>query len=85
MSLAARGGDRKSKLQNETLIYTPKLSDLGIDRQTSMIAQKVAALPDEQFEAVKKGVATLKQAQKKTILSMVLMALVQLVPCPRFD
>jgi len=33
----------------------PTLADLGLDKKTSSIAQKLAALPPEQFEQVKAG------------------------------
>jgi len=46
---------------------TPTLAELGIDKKTSSLAQKVAELPERQFEAVISGVATLTDALNKTI------------------
>lgn len=43
---------------------TPTLTELGLDKKTSKLAQDVAALPDEELEKVKQGVASLSQAQK---------------------
>lgn len=41
---------------------TPTLADIGLDKKTSSIAQKLAALPLEQFEQVKTGHASISQA-----------------------
>ena len=38
------------------------LADLGIDRKTSARAQKIAALPDETYEAVEAGTITVASA-----------------------
>jgi hypothetical protein len=45
----ARKTGSSSKLELDT---PPTLSDLGLDKKTSHIAQKLAELPQEQFEAV---------------------------------
>ena len=44
------GGDRKSLLQDETMI-PPTLDDLGIDRGDAHRWQTIASLPEEMFEA----------------------------------
>ena len=46
-----RGGDRKSKSQDDTLI-PPTLDDLGISKADSSRWQQIAQLPADQFEAV---------------------------------
>lgn len=43
----------------------PTLAEMGLDKKTSKLAQDVAALPEEQLEAIKRGVMTLNKAQKK--------------------
>ena len=40
----------------------PTLSDLGLDKRTSSIAQKLAALPDADFEKVRSGHVTISKA-----------------------
>ena len=40
----------------------PTLADLGLDKKTSSVAQKLAALPQKQFEQVRSGTATVSQA-----------------------
>lgn len=37
----------------------PTLADLGLDKKTSKLAQDIAALPEEKFEAVKSGLIAL--------------------------
>jgi hypothetical protein len=44
---------------------TPTLAEMGLDKKTSKLAQDIASLPDEQFERVRNGVASLSKAQKK--------------------
>jgi N6-adenosine-specific RNA methylase IME4 len=39
----------------------PTLAELGLNKKTSALAQQIAKLPDEQFEAVKKGVVTISK------------------------
>ena len=41
---------------------TPTLADLGLDKKTSSIAQKLAELPDDAFEQVKDGHQTVANA-----------------------
>jgi len=43
---------------------SPTLAELGISRDTSTIAQKLAAMPDAQFEQVREGVQTVSEAMK---------------------
>ncbi len=45
----------------------PTLAEMGLDKKTSKLAQDIAKLPEAQFEAVKKGVATLNEAQKEVM------------------
>ena len=40
----------------------PTLAELGLDKKTSSLAQKLAELPPEQFEQVKAGTASVAQA-----------------------
>jgi N6-adenosine-specific RNA methylase IME4 len=40
----------------------PTLADLGLNKKTSMIAQRLADLPPEQFEKVRKGDSTITKA-----------------------
>ena len=40
------------------------LAEMGLDKKTSKLAQDIASLPDEQLESVKRGVASLHEAQK---------------------
>lgn len=44
---------------------TPTLADMGLDKKTSKLAQDIADLPEEQFEAVKKGAESLSSAMNK--------------------
>src|SRR3990167_9764019 len=44
-----------------SLNSAPTLSKLGLDKKTSALAQKIAELSDEQFEAVKSGVVALSK------------------------
>lgn len=74
---ADRGGDKKSKLHNATLIEPPTLADLGIEKTAAKRWQDVARLPEETFESFIKdtraasqevttsGVLSLAQQQKK--------------------
>lgn len=45
----------------------PTLSDLGLDKKISKLAQDVAALPAAQFELVRAGAIRLSEAQKEVI------------------
>jgi len=63
----AKGGEHGGKARidgtrSEPSNPTPTLADLGLDKKTSSIAQKLAALPAEQFEQVKAGTASIAQA-----------------------
>jgi N6-adenosine-specific RNA methylase IME4 len=51
-------GSKREPLKDDT----PTLADLGLDKKTSSLAQKLAALPAEQFEQVKAGAASITQA-----------------------
>lgn len=41
----------------------PTLSELGLSKKISKLAQDIASLPEEEFEKVKEGVVTLGRAQ----------------------
>ena len=41
---------------------TPRLSDIGLDRKTSMLSQQIAELPAAQFESVKAGTVAVAKA-----------------------
>lgn len=43
----------------------PTLAEMGIDKKTSKLAQDIASLPEEKFEAVKRGVISISKAQKE--------------------
>jgi len=43
----------------------PTLSDLGLDKKTSSLSQKLASLPRDQFEQVKTGEVSVTQATRK--------------------
>jgi len=58
-------GGRPSKTDTDLVSVFPKLEEFGIDAKTSKLAQDIAALPEEQFEAVKNGVMALSKAQKE--------------------
>ena len=46
--------------------YTPPtLSDMGLDKKTSKLAQDIASLPEDKIEAVKKGVVSITQARRE--------------------
>jgi N6-adenosine-specific RNA methylase IME4 len=49
----------------EPPMNTPTLEEMGLDKRTSKLAQDIAALPEEQFEAVRGGVMALSKAQKE--------------------
>jgi site-specific DNA-methyltransferase (adenine-specific) len=48
----------------EPPINIPTLEEMGLDKKTSKLAQDIASLPEDQFEKVRKGVASLHEAQK---------------------
>ena len=43
----------------------PTLEEMGLDKRTSKLAQDIASLPEEQFDAVRDGVVSLSMAQRK--------------------
>ena len=51
-----------SAVPKENRTTTPTLADLGLDKKTSSIAQKLAELPDDAFEQVKDGHQTVANA-----------------------
>jgi hypothetical protein len=51
----------------------PTFSELGLDKKTSMVAQRLAALPSEHFEQVRQGASTITKA---SLASMPLQLLV---------
>ena len=57
---AKPGPDKKDRSSAST--ESPTLSDIGITKNESARAQKVAALPDETFEELKRGKITIKKA-----------------------
>ncbi|MFZ5589609.1 MAG: DNA N-6-adenine-methyltransferase [Pseudomonadota bacterium] len=52
-------GGRPSKTDTKSVSVFPKLEEFGIDAKTSKLAQDIAALPEEKFEAVKSGLIAL--------------------------
>ncbi len=48
---ATRGGDRDSNVASPDIRKEPTLSDLGLTRDQSSRYQKLAAMPEEHFEA----------------------------------
>lgn len=52
------GGTRKVPPE----IQAPTLAELGVDKKTSSMAQKLAALPEKEFEEVKEGHKSIGQA-----------------------
>lgn len=56
-----KGGDHSEPPKDDA----PTLSDLGISKKESSKAQEVAALPDEEFQAVLSGKKTRKAATKE--------------------
>lgn len=57
-------GGRPTKTGNGSEPVIPTLADIGIDKKTSSIAQKLAALPKEQFEQVRSGHVAVDRALK---------------------
>ena len=60
-------GNKKVPSSNDS----PTLSDLGIDKKVSSLAQKVANLTNEEIEKVKKGVtlvSTIKEHRRQEIV-----------------
>lgn len=61
----AKPGPRPELRSSEEHNSAPSLDDLGIDRKTSMRAQRLAELPDESFEAVKSGKVAITEALRQ--------------------
>lgn len=59
----AKAGDRRKYSDKEYL------DDLGLDAKTSHIAQKLAELPQEQFEQVREGASTITKAIREVVHS----------------
>ena len=57
-------GGRPTKTGTKSVPVFPTLEEIGLDKKTSKLAQDIASLPDEQLESVKRGVASLHEAQK---------------------
>lgn len=55
------GGSKKEPTSNNE----PTLAELGLDKKTSMVAQKLADLPEEAFEQVRAGHDSISQAIAK--------------------
>ena len=51
--------------ENRPKAFEPTLAEMGIDKKTSKLAQDIASLPEEKFEAVKRGVISISKAQKE--------------------
>lgn len=60
-----RGGNRRSKSADMTLIDQPKLADIGLTKQESHNAQRLADVPDAIFVDLKNGKVTRKVAMRK--------------------
>lgn len=61
----ADGGDAQRTRFQKGTESPPTLADLGLDKKTSSIAQRLAALPAEQFEQVRTGVASVMKAMRE--------------------
>jgi hypothetical protein len=59
----AKGGNPKLPTGNRTLPVAPTLEAIGVSKRESAEAQKLAALPVEDFEAVKSGQNQLGRAR----------------------
>jgi N6-adenosine-specific RNA methylase IME4 len=67
----AKGGDYGGETSDgnkrvPSLDAAPTLAEMGLDKKTSKLAQDIAALPEEQFEAVRGGILTLSRAVTET-------------------
>lgn len=58
----AKGGQPYQGSTGSKSVPVETLSQLGLDKKTSSLAQKIADLPEEQFEKVKSGVVALSKA-----------------------
>ena len=55
---------RKTDMCSTVEYISESLKELGIDRKVAMVAQQLAAMPDQQFEQVREGVQTVSEALK---------------------
>jgi len=61
---ATGGVAQRTRYSKVTELDPPTLAEMGLDKKTSKLAQDIADLPEEQFEAVKQGVLSINKAQK---------------------
>jgi|GEM_PF-2828669 hypothetical protein len=60
----------KKKAESKDTTPPPTLAEIGISKDESARAQKVAALPDETFEELKQGKITINKALKNSDISI---------------
>ena len=58
----AKVGQPKKSIVLDRDYTLPTLKDIGISKNLSVMAQQLAAMPDEQFEQVREGVQTVSEA-----------------------
>lgn len=61
------GRPAKTSSKAEPVISVPTLADIGIDKKTSMRAQRLAALPEKKFAAVAAGEISVAKANAKVL------------------
>jgi hypothetical protein len=68
----AKGGQphQKKPTGNITLPVEPTLAELGITKNESSKAQKLAALPEEDFQAVRDGIKRLNEVRVELVLKL---------------
>ncbi len=67
LDLQKHEGGRPTKTSSPVeQVSTPTLSELGIDRKTSMVAQQLAALPSETREAIAQRETTIAKVRRET-------------------